>query len=307
MFAAVLAWPAAAPAQQAGGARYGVGMRTFKFVDKSRRTDPNLSYKGARSRTLRTLVLYPTAGDPGGPAVKNARPLRRRAGHRFPLVVFAHGFGASGPTYRPVIEPYVRAGYVVAAPTFPLSSQGAPGGPPVLTDYVNQPGDVSYVITRMLRLSRGKGFLTRTVNRHEIGAMGHSLGAVTTLGLVANSCCRDPRVDAASAWSGLEVPFPKGRFFSRKAPPLLFVHGDSDQTVMLSGGRKAYEDAPAPKALLTMIGGGHVFFFAPWADPFTRTVTDFLDGYLKHSAAARQRIATDGNLAGVASVTEQLR
>src|SRR5262245_12576984 len=99
-----LAAPGAATAGQARGAPFGVGMRTFKFVDHSRRTDPNLSYPGAPSRTLRTLVLYPTAGPPSGAAVKGARPLRRGAGRRFPLIVFAHGFGASGPAYRPVLE-----------------------------------------------------------------------------------------------------------------------------------------------------------------------------------------------------------
>ena len=55
------------------------------------------------------------------------KPIRH--GHGFPLIVFSHGFGASGPAYAFLLEMFVREGYVIAAPTFPLSSGGAPGGP----------------------------------------------------------------------------------------------------------------------------------------------------------------------------------
>lgn len=118
-------------------ATYAVGMRSYTFVDRSRPTSANGSFPGAPSRTLPTLLLYPAVGDPNGPAVTDARPIQ--SGHGFPLIVFSHGFTASGPAYEFLLERFIREGYVVDAPTFPLSSAGAPGGPKLL-DYVNQPG-----------------------------------------------------------------------------------------------------------------------------------------------------------------------
>ena len=79
-------------------APYAVGSRTYTFVDPTRPTSAHGTYPGAPTRTLPTLLLYPAAGDPAGPIVANAAPVRRRGG--FPLIVFSHGFGASGPAYQ---------------------------------------------------------------------------------------------------------------------------------------------------------------------------------------------------------------
>jgi dienelactone hydrolase len=307
--ALALVGAASAPAkarQQQVHAPYAVGTRTLTFVDTSRPTAPNGSYAGAPSRTLPTLILYPAKGDPTKPSIANARPLRPRSGHRFPLIVFSHGLGASGPAYQRLLEQFVRQGYVIAAPTFPLSNGSAPGGA-ALGDYVHQPADVSFVLTRTLRLARGHAFLAKTVDRSEIGAMGHSLGAITTLGVAANSCCLDRRIDAAAALSGIELPFGSGTFFSKPTPPLLLVHGNADGTVPYGGSTSAYNQAPAPKVLLTLIGAPHVFFAAPWLDPSVRTTTDFLDGYLKHRRSALRRLSTDGTVAGVTSIQLKLR
>jgi dienelactone hydrolase len=284
-------------------ATYAVGMRSYTFVDRSRPTSANGSYPGAQTRTLPTRLLYPAVGNPSGPAIMDARPIRR--GHSFPLIVFSHGFGASGPAYEFLLERFVREGYVIAAPTFPLSSGGAPGGPK-LTDYVNQPGDVSFVLTSVLRLARQDRSLRRTIDRHDVGAFGHSLGAITTLGVATNSCCVDPRIRAAVSFSGIELPFPGGSFFSTPTPPLMLVHGNVDGTVPYVGSVSAYAQAPAPKVFLTLEQAGHVPFVAPWLDPAVRSITDFLDGFLKHHRRALRRLATDGNVPGVASVQEEL-
>src|SRR5947207_4708098 len=90
--------PAAASAAGAHGAPYAVGMRSYTFVDTSRPTAPNGTYLGAPSRTVPTLLLYPAQGDPAAPDVANAPPVEHGKG--FPLLVFSHGFGASGPAYR---------------------------------------------------------------------------------------------------------------------------------------------------------------------------------------------------------------
>ena len=278
---------------------YAVGVRSYTFVDKTRPTARNNTYPGAPTRTLPTALYYPAKGDPTAAAVENARPVRR--GRGFPLIVFSHGFGATGPAYRIVLERFVREGYVVAAPTFPLSSGGAPGGAR-LGDYVNQPADVSFVVTRVLRLARrSANGLRRTIDGRHIGAAGHSLGAITTLGVAGNSCCLDRRIDAAVAWSGVQLPYP-GTFFSVPTPPLMLVHGTSDRTVPFAGSVAAYNAAPAPKALVTLVGGPHTFFLAPWYDPAVHSTTDFFDGFLKHERGAFRRLASDANVPGVASL-----
>jgi predicted dienelactone hydrolase len=308
ILALALVGPASAPAKtrQHPHAPYAIGAKTVTFVDTSRPTARNGTYPGAPSRTLSTLLLYPAKGDPAGPVVQNATPLREGRGHRFPLIVFSHGFTASGPAYQPVLEQFVRQGYVIAAPTFPLSNGNAPGGP-ALGDYVNQPADVSFVLTRTLRLARGHHFLAKSVDRRDIGVMGHSLGAITTLGVATNSCCLDRRIDAAAVWSGIELPFGTGTYFTKPTPPIMLVHGDADGTVPYAGGTGAYNQARPPKVLLTLLGGPHVFFRPPWIDPFVRTTTDFLDGYLKHRHGALRRLATDGTVPAATTIRLQLR
>jgi predicted dienelactone hydrolase len=160
---------------------------------------------------LPTLILYP-ARAPGGPG---ATPVS--AAGPFPLVVFSHGWGMHGLLYGNLLRPWAAAGFVVSAPTFPLTSIGAPGGG-VIGEYVNQPADVSFVVTQMLRRDRGDG-LGGLVNRHRIAAVGHSLGAVTTLALASNRCCRDTRIRAAVAIAGEDLRSPVARSSAPRAHP----------------------------------------------------------------------------------------
>jgi dienelactone hydrolase len=304
--AALMAFPALAPASAAHrhAAPFAVGLRSYTFVDTTRATPPNGTYPGAPTRTLPTLLVYPAEGDPAGPAVANAPPVEHGKG--FPLLVFSHGSGGNSLSrFVELTEQLVHEGFVVAAPTFPLSSAGAPGGSTGV-DYVNQPGDVSFVITQVLALARNDRSLGKTIDRHEIGAIGNSLGAITTLGVAANGCCLDSRIDAAvSLWGG-EFPFPGGTYFSEPTPPLLFVHGTADERLPYAGSVSLYEQAPSPKAFLTLEGAPHNPFFPPWHEPTIRSVIDFLDGFLDHDPHAIRGLPGDANVAGVASLQEDL-
>jgi fermentation-respiration switch protein FrsA (DUF1100 family) len=270
---------------------YPVASVSETFVDTSRSTPPNGTYPGSPMRTLTTLVLYP----------------RQPAGqHRhFPLVVFSHGFTANGPVYTPVLSPWVAHGYVVAAPTFPLSSGGAPGGP-TIRDYASQPGDVSFVITQMLRLDRTEGSpINDLINMRSIGVAGHSLGAITTLGVADNSCCQDPRIDAAISIAGLELPFPGGRYFTGDDSPLLLIHGTADKTLPYAASQTLFADARSPKYFLTLEGAPHTAFFNPWGPVITDTALAFLDRYLKADRDIGH-IRKAGTVPGVASIQVHL-
>lgn len=266
---------------------YSVASVNETFVDTSRPTPPNGSYPGSPTRTLPTLVLYPK--QPAGQ-------------HRdFPLIVFSHGFTANGPLYTGVLSPWVARGYVVAAPTFPLSSGAAPGGPTIL-DYVNQPGDVSFVISQMLHLDHTDGSpLEHLIDTNEIGVAGHSLGAITTLGVADDSCCQDHRIEAAVSIAGLELPFPNGTFFSGHESPLLLIHGTADRTLPYSSSQRLFTDARAPKFFLTLQGAPHTPFFGSWAPVITNTVVAFFDLYLKHDGGPHAILAA-GSVPGVSSV-----
>ena len=140
----------------------------------------------------------------------------------------------------------------MAAPLFPLSSSQTPGGPDG-GDIGNQPGDISFVLDQVLSASTApNGPLSGLVDRNEIGAAGHSNGAITTLGLVANSCCRDTRVKAAVVMAGTTEGLGRGSYNLAKAPPLLVVSDIHDGLVPYGDAVAVFNQARGPKALLAL-------------------------------------------------------
>jgi predicted dienelactone hydrolase len=296
------AWAApAAGAAHAGS--YAVGQRHETFVDPSRPTSAFGSLPAKPSRTLIVNMLYPAVGtpSPGGAIVPGAAAAKGR----FPLVVFSPGYTANGDSYDFLLQRWVGAGYVVAAITFPLSS--FPGGD--AADYVNQPGDVSFVLTQVLKLDDQRSApYYHLIDPHEVAAAGHSLGAMTTLGIGYNSCCVDPRFEATVPISGIEAPFPNGSWTAPPPTPLLLIHGGADTTIPVAGSEIAYNNAVPPKVFVLIPSAGHVqVLFGPGGDDTTTAVLDFLDGVLRHHHLSLLKLAPDVEAGGTAIVTEQLR
>jgi fermentation-respiration switch protein FrsA (DUF1100 family) len=284
---------------------YAVGVRTESFVDASRPTDPHRGQPGRPSRTLQTIVLYPAQGDPSDRDFPDAPPASD--GAPFPLIEFSHGFTANGPSYTLFLRRLASAGYVVAAPTFPLTSRGAPGGPSI-ADYPNQPADVSFVISEMMRLNGdGASILRGLIDPDKVAVAGHSLGAITTLGVAYNSCCTDTRIKAAVPISGIELPFRDGAFAYRAGTPLLLIHGDADATVPYRGSESAYRAATAPKFLLTLVRGPHTPFFGAAGEVIVKVLQDFFDHYLKGRDGSLDAMAQHGNVAGTTVLVSALR
>ncbi len=287
VLAAAVATAVSAPPAVAGP-ETSVDERTETFVDRTRETPAVSKPKQPKRdhRTLETTIWHPA-----------------EAG-KYPLVVFSHGCNGHGRDFAPMLREWAAAGYVVAAPDFPVSSLGAPGVA-CTSDVSNQPDDVSFVISQVLKLDRkqGKAGLGGIVDRKRIGIAGQSLGAVTTLGTAFRSCCYDKRVDAAISYAG--TPLIQVTDFQGMTTPLLLVHGDADPTVRYTGSTSAFNRARGPRYLLTVLGGDHGTHLEAGTEvaaAVQRTSLDFLDGYLKDDAAAIARIEVDAVVPGLTTL-----
>jgi dienelactone hydrolase len=275
--------------------KFAVGVATSTFVDSHRMTPAWNESPELPTRTLVTTILYPATGPTGGEPTPGAAP--DKAAGPYPLIVFAHGLGGTPQGYMNLLADWASAGFVVAAPLFPLSNGTVPGGPDA-GDVVNQPKDMSYVIGAVVSESLlPGGTLSGLVDPKEIGAAGHSNGAVSTLGLVANTCCLDSRVKAAVVMAGTTEGFPPGHYDFSKAPPLLLVHGTADQLIPYRSAPLIYNQTVGPRGILTLAGGSHDA--AAGQDPRSasaviRTTTDFFEAYLTGNRQAGSRLDTDG-------------
>lgn len=289
-------------------APYRVGFETLTLVDRSRTTPANGSAPALPYRTLSTYVLYPATGTPSPSPVSHAPPTHE--GGPFPLLVFAHGLDSNGPIYEPLLYAWARAGFVVVAPTFPLSSISAAGGD-TAADLINQPGDLTFVLDKILALNKESGNpLSGMVDPRRIGAVGHSLGAMTVLAWAENTCCEDNRVDAAVIIDGTETPtFGTAKYFAGRTVPILVVHGTADQTIPYANGKKIYSDAKAPKYMISLIGAPHVSFLQfsltpeptpKWENVDVQGVVDFLEGELDHNPADLSDLSRVANSPGIA-------
>jgi dienelactone hydrolase len=252
------------------------------FVDTSRVTPAHGDAPELPSRTLPTTIAVP---DGPGP---------------FPLIMFSHGFGSSGQDYADVLRAIASAGYVVAAPDFPLTSEGVPGAPERGVDAPDaQPADVRFVIDQLLADP-----LAARIDRGRIGAAGHSMGAGITMGVAFNTCCRDPRIRAGVLMAVDPPTLYHGDYFVPPVPPVLVIHGDRDESLPYAGGRRAYETADPPKFFLTVLGGDHSSAASEVVLPAT---IDFFDTYLKKRPGGLKRLKVDADRPGVTRLESVLR
>ena len=280
---------------------FAVGLRVLRLTDRSR----TIRLTGGRTepRTLVTYVRYPALGAPGQLDIPNAAPAS--AGGPYPLIVFAHGFAATPQLYARLLRSWTRAGFVVAAPVFPLSNDNAPGGPDE-ADVINQPADISFVISSLLALNQpGVGPLSGLIDPTRIAAAGHSDGAETALAVAYSRRFRDPRVDAAVILSGAEMSGIGGYSFTDGRPPLLAAQGTADRSNEPAYTNAYFDQAQRPKFLLRLLGAGHL---APYTSQqrqraiVERVTTAFLDTYLKREPGALQSLRTLGNVHGTSAL-----
>ncbi|MHB8692987.1 MAG: alpha/beta hydrolase family protein [Solirubrobacteraceae bacterium] len=277
---------------------FAVGIIRLRLVDTNRTAA--LPGDPTAPRTLITSVRYPAVGPAGSGEHPGAAPYPGAG--PYPLIIFGHGFAVTPGIYTRLLDAWAAAGYVVAAPLFPLGNAGAPGGPNE-NDLPNQPGDMSFVITRLRALDAApSGPLHGLIARNEIAVSGQSDGGDTALAVAYDPRSLDKRVSAAVILSGAEDPFISGFAIAPGGPPLLATQGTADTINLPSATAAFYDPAPAPKYLLQLPGSSHLPPYTngqPALGVVERVTIAFLNGYLKHDAAALRRLLVVGNVPGV--------
>jgi predicted dienelactone hydrolase len=205
---ALSAQAASSPAETLG--RRAVLPSVLHLVDKSRKI--RLPDGREVPRPVTTYLWYPPSADRTRPS---------------PLVVFGHGFATTPFRYRRLLRAWAAAGYLVAAPLFPLGNAHAPGGPDE-SDIVNQPRDMSFVIGRLLAASASPASpLHGLVDPGRIAVAGQSDGAETAFATAYQRPWHDRRVRVAVILSGAELGG-RVRLVSHTVP-LLAVQGTADR------------------------------------------------------------------------------
>ncbi|MCU1495463.1 MAG: hypothetical protein JWO62_3227 [Acidimicrobiaceae bacterium] len=215
-----------------------VGLAHCTYRDPLRTTYDYATGATLPGRTLLTEIRYPArvAGSgeiAGAPAAYRGGP--------YPTIFFAPGFAVTPDTYAALLDAWVRAGFVVVAPTFPDTNPAAVAAARTGNaedDVVNQPADMAFVIRQSVAATRTAVASCRVVrgliDPAEIGIAGQSDGGETVAMLAYDRAPGYASMDAglhiraAAVMSGSEVD---GNTYGAAAgdPALLVVQSSTDQ------------------------------------------------------------------------------
>ncbi len=255
---------------------FAVGVAQTTFVDTSRPTRASGNYSGSSERRLDCWIWYPLDPPADGVASiqKIAAPSR---GGPFPLVMLSHGL-SSPPNVQTYLTGHLAShGYVVVAPTFPLTSLASHTGVAFdIRDLPNQPGDVSFILDRMIAIGRGDeatpvGFpdLRDILDIETVAAAGLSFGAFTTHLLSFENTLRDERLDAAVLYAvgdmtrlpeGMGAPGAPAPSFTPVSAPSLYFSGSRDLLTTPEGSLATWSTVRSPSWHAEIVGGTHLWF-----------------------------------------------
>jgi pimeloyl-ACP methyl ester carboxylesterase len=195
-----------------------------------------------------------------------------------PLVVFAHGWNSDPAVYQVLLDQWAEAGFLVAAPIFPDSTDLYPGAP--VSDYSAQALDVSFVITQLL-----DGVASPVkADGSRIAVAGHSDGGTDVALLALDPYFADHRVRSFLCLAG-EMPTGVGAYAIAPSSAGLFVAvGTADEYGLASLSPQVFQSAQMPKVMMTEQGGTHLGSF----------LSDTTDAVAMRNATVRFLLATLG-------------
>jgi dienelactone hydrolase len=275
--------PSSAPSTTIGTGDGTTTMRTEVFTDPSRPTG------ATPGRVLPTDIHIPGGTGP------------------FPMIVHAHGLAGNSGKFSELLTTWSRAGYVVVAPNFPLTTDAVPAEQRDVGDVVQQPADLRFVTDQVLAMNRPGGALEGLIDPNRLGISGLSLGGATTYAKLFHPCCVDERFRSAVLMSAFLYPQPGGEFaFDREFPVLVFA-GTADTAIPYAVQQEAVAQLPGPTWAVTLTDGNHSWPFENTPSPHDQVVVDtslaFWDGTLRDDTAALERIPATADVAGLATVT----
>jgi dienelactone hydrolase len=245
----------AATEQQAAG----VAELTLELEDDSRATPAGVSTPAAPTRSLPTRVWYPDGTD-----------------DPVPLIVFAHGLDGHPDVFTGLFRAWAGAGYVVAAPVFPLTNNTVPDAWSNFSGVTEQPADLSFVTDEVLTAAADPASpLSGRVDTEHIGVGGLSLGGATTYLAGLNEVTRDPRFDAAMVLDGVAGnDEATGTFLEPSGVPAFLAHCSGDPLAPVSIAEGAYALLAPPKYLVVMDGVCHSEAFEDAVHPLDAIATE---------------------------------
>lgn len=193
---------------------------------------------------------------------------------RVPLVLFSHGFGGCGLQTLFFTEELARHGYVVAAPDHADSATCGIDRDDLrlqnmrtdqlFTDpkgwndrsELDRRDDLRAVIRRVAADPQ----LASVADVTRVGAVGHSLGGYTVLGMAGGwPSWKTPEIKAVLALSPYAAPFLVHGTLGKLATPVMYQGAQYDWgiTPNLEGAQGAYALSAAPKFFVKLKGGTH--------------------------------------------------
>jgi len=238
------------------GPPYTVATQALRLFDPSRSTPQRGDLPATAGRVLAT-DLYVPSGAPG--------PL--------PLVVFAHGWNSDPGVYQTLLDQWAAAGFLVAAPVFPDSTDLYPGTP--VSDYGQQALDLSFVLTSLLHDS------SLRVDPTRIAVAGHSDGGTDVALMALDPAYADARVRAYVCLSG-QLPSGVAAYTVAPSRAALFVAvGTNDEYGLYPLAAQVFQAAQtSSKVEVVESGGDHLGSFVdatPAAAAMRDATTRFLE------------------------------
>ncbi len=273
----------ASPAMSGSVPPYQVHAESIRLFDPSRSTPARGDVAATSGRVLVTDLFVPVGAS--GPR---------------PLVVFAHGWNSDPGVYASLLEAWATAGFVVAAPVFPDSTDLYPGSP--VSDYADQALDVSFVITSLLRDP------AVPIDPTRIAVTGHSDGGTDVALMALDPAYADPRVRAYVCMSG-EMPSGVAAYnVAATQAAMLVAVGSDDEYGLYPLATQVFQTAQAAaKAMLVEPGGDHLGSFVA-ATPAAAAMRDAETQFLELALEPRTPTAAsiDGALADPAAGSLQV-